>query len=206
MTLRQIELSGSAGFQETLHPLPHALSSSSAALAHPATLPVMSAQIATILLPVVDKDGEALLPYGIRIPRRQLIDYHDDLYPEVVGTGKSKEEGVVLSRLSIRTIIIGLVGRRECNAFADLFGSISAEYMEVSLGAIEWITASDLFHCDRHLSDLRAGITRTERFTQSVRESIAGAGANRASWQGFFVRKQDREGRTARSDTRPGSS
>ena len=87
MTLRQIELSGSAGFQETLHPLPHALASASLALAHPASLPVMSAQIATLLLPVIDKDGDALIPFGIRVPRRQLVDYHEDLYPEILGTG-----------------------------------------------------------------------------------------------------------------------
>ncbi|KAK4689936.1 coronin-7, partial [Tremellales sp. Uapishka_1] len=86
MTLRQIELSGPQGFQETLHPLPHALSSASLALCHPSTLPVMSAQIATLLLPVVDKDGDAILPLGIRIPRRQLIDFHDDLYPDLMGT------------------------------------------------------------------------------------------------------------------------
>lgn len=87
MTLRQIELSGSMGFQETLHALPHAMSSGSLALAHPASLPVMSAQIATVILPVTDKDGGALLPFGIRVPRRQLIDYHGDLYPELMGTG-----------------------------------------------------------------------------------------------------------------------
>jgi len=88
MTLRQIELSGPMGFQETLHPLPHALTSSSLALAHPASLPVMSAQIATVVMPVSDKDGDVLLPSGIRVPRRHLIDYHHDLYPEVAGTGK----------------------------------------------------------------------------------------------------------------------
>ena len=87
MILRQIELSGVTGFQETLHPLPHAVSSVSIALAHPATLPVMSAQIATVLLPVTDKDGDALLPFEVRVPRRQLIDYHDELYPEIMGTG-----------------------------------------------------------------------------------------------------------------------
>lgn len=88
MTLRQIELSGPMGYQETLHSLPFPLASASLAIADPTTLPVMQAQIATLLLPVVDKDGDAIVPFGIKVPRRQLIDYHDDLYPEVMGTGR----------------------------------------------------------------------------------------------------------------------
>jgi hypothetical protein len=48
----------------------------------------MNAQIATLLVPVVDKDGDAILPLGIRVPRRQLLDFHEDLYPDVLGTGK----------------------------------------------------------------------------------------------------------------------
>jgi hypothetical protein len=88
MSIRQVELSGPQGFQETLHPLPSQLATASLALAHPATLPVMSAQIATVLCTVIDKDGDALLPLGVRVPRRQLIDFHEDLYPEVHGTSK----------------------------------------------------------------------------------------------------------------------
>ena len=88
MTLRQVELSGATGFQETLHPLPHALASASIALAHPATLEVMAAQIGTVLLPVVDKDGDTIMPFGVRVPRRQLIDFHEDLYPLVSSTGQ----------------------------------------------------------------------------------------------------------------------
>ena len=88
MSLRQVELTGPQGYQETVHPLPAQLASSSLALAHPATLPVMSAQIATLIVSQVDKDGDALLPLGIRVPRRQLIDYHEDLYPEVPATGE----------------------------------------------------------------------------------------------------------------------
>jgi hypothetical protein len=90
MTLRQIELSGPMGFQESLHPLPHPLASAGLALASPTTLPVMNAQIATLLVPVVDKDGDAILPLGIRVPRRQLLDYHEDLYPDVLGTGEHR--------------------------------------------------------------------------------------------------------------------
>lgn len=85
MTLRQVELSGPNGFQETLHSLPFAISAAGLALASPTVLPVMQAQIATVLVPVVDKDGEAVLPFGIRVPRRQLIDFHEDLYPEIRG-------------------------------------------------------------------------------------------------------------------------
>ncbi|ORX39705.1 putative actin cross-linking [Kockovaella imperatae] len=85
-TLRQVELSGPQGFQETLHALPSPLPSGSFSLAHPATLPVMQAQIATVLIPTSDKEGDAIIPFGIRVPRRQLIDYHDDLFPDIVGT------------------------------------------------------------------------------------------------------------------------
>lgn len=88
MSIRQVELSGPQGYQETLHPLPSPLSSASLALAHPTTLPVMSAQIATLLIPLVDKDGDVVLPLGVRVPRRQLIDFHEDLYPEIQGTSK----------------------------------------------------------------------------------------------------------------------
>jgi len=88
MSLRQVELTGPQGYQETTHSLPSPLASASLALAHPSVLPVMTAQIATVMVPQVDKDGDALLPLGIRVPRRQLIDYHEDLYPEIVGTGE----------------------------------------------------------------------------------------------------------------------
>lgn len=83
MSVRQVELGGVTGFQETVHPLPHPLASTSIAAAHPAHWQVMQAEIGRLLLPVVDKDGDALLPLGIKVPRRQLIDYHDDLYPEI---------------------------------------------------------------------------------------------------------------------------
>ena len=89
MFIRQVELSGPMGYQESIHPLPLQLSSASLALAHPTTLPVMAAQIGTVLVPVVDKDGEAIVPMGIKVPRRQLIDYHEDLYPDILGTGET---------------------------------------------------------------------------------------------------------------------
>lgn len=84
-TLRQVELGGATGSQETLHSSPYPLAAQGLALASPTTLPVMQAQIATVLVPVVDKDGEVLLPLAIKVPRRQLIDYHDELYPEIRG-------------------------------------------------------------------------------------------------------------------------
>ena len=86
MSLRQVELLSPVS--ETVHPLPHALSSASLALAWPGVLEVMQAEIARLLMLVVDKDGETLLPLGIRVPRRQLIDFHDDLYPDMTGTGE----------------------------------------------------------------------------------------------------------------------
>lgn len=50
----------------------------------------MQAQIAEVLFEVNDKDGEAILPFGIRVPRRQLIDYHGDLYPDIMGSSECK--------------------------------------------------------------------------------------------------------------------
>ena len=45
-----------------------------------------------MLVLVVDKDGDAILPLGIKVPRRQLIDYHEDLYPEIAGTSESPHD------------------------------------------------------------------------------------------------------------------
>lgn len=81
MTLRQIELGGAVGYQEMTHPLPSP-TTGGIALAHWSTMPVMEAQIATVLLPTTDKDGSVILPLAIKVPRRQLIDYHPDLYPD----------------------------------------------------------------------------------------------------------------------------
>ena len=89
MKLRQVEIGGVTGFQETIHPLQHGLSSTSLAAVHPTHLDVMQAEIGRVLVPVVDKDGDAILPLGIKVPRRQLIDYHEDLYPDIMGTSES---------------------------------------------------------------------------------------------------------------------
>lgn len=88
MTVRQVELGGVTGFQETVHALPHPLASTSIAVAHPTVLEVMQAEVGRLLLLVVDKDGDTILPLGIKVPRRQLIDYHDDLYPDITGTSE----------------------------------------------------------------------------------------------------------------------
>ncbi|KIR37980.1 actin cross-linking [Cryptococcus deuterogattii 99/473] len=85
MTLRQIELSGPQGYQETLHPLQFPLANASLAAVHSAKLDVMKAEISRILIPIVDKDGDSLLPVSIKVPRRQLIDFHEDLYPDLLG-------------------------------------------------------------------------------------------------------------------------
>lgn len=85
MILRQIELSGPQGYQEMRHPIPSPLSSG-LALAHWSNLAVMEAQIACVLIPTTDKDGDCILPIQIKVPRRQLIDYHDDLYPDEVSS------------------------------------------------------------------------------------------------------------------------
>ena len=88
MSIRQVELGGVTGFQETVHSLPFPLASTSLASVHPTKLDVMSAEIGRLLVMVVDKDGDAILPLGVKVPRRQLIDYHEDLYPEITGTSE----------------------------------------------------------------------------------------------------------------------
>ena len=85
MTLRQVELSGPQGFQETIHPLPSPLLGGMG-LASPTALDVMTAEIARLFMGQFDKDGEAIVALSINVPRRQLIDFHPDLYPEVMGT------------------------------------------------------------------------------------------------------------------------
>lgn len=86
MTVRQIELSGPQGYQEMPHHVPDPLTAGGMAMAHWSTLPVMEAQVATLLLPTTDKDGDTILPLAIKVPRRQLIDYHADLFPDVLGS------------------------------------------------------------------------------------------------------------------------
>ncbi|WVQ71408.1 hypothetical protein IAR50_000944 [Cryptococcus sp. DSM 104548] len=86
MTIRQVELSGAQGFQESVHPLPFPISSTSLAAVHPGRLDVMQAEIARVLVSAVDKDGDVLLPVSIKVPRRQLIDFHEDLYPDLPGS------------------------------------------------------------------------------------------------------------------------
>jgi hypothetical protein len=85
MRLRQIEFVGQQS-QEVTHALPSQASSGGLALAHWSTLPVMEAHIAHVLVPTIDKEGDTLLPLTIKVPRRQLIDYHSELFPDVTGS------------------------------------------------------------------------------------------------------------------------
>lgn len=48
----------------------------------------MQAQIGTLLLPITDKDGDAIQPTAVKVPRRQLIDYHEELFPDIRGDGE----------------------------------------------------------------------------------------------------------------------
>lgn len=101
MKLRQVELGGVTGFQETIHPIPYALASTSLAAVHPTLLDVMQAEIGRVLVPAVDKDGDAILPLAIKVPRRQLIDFHEDLYPDIVGSSMC-----IFLHDSMRTLIM----------------------------------------------------------------------------------------------------
>ncbi|KAL7422175.1 hypothetical protein Q5752_002820 [Cryptotrichosporon argae] len=94
MTIRQIEVGPSAlasgagpgvGAGETAHALPFPLGEG-LALEWPGRLDVMRAQIARLVLPLADKDGAALAVLSVQVPRRQLIDFHEDLFPDVRAT------------------------------------------------------------------------------------------------------------------------
>lgn len=126
MSVRQVELGGVTGFQETIHSLPHPLASSSVAIAHPAVLEVMQAEVVRVLLPVIDKDGDTLLPLGIKVPRRQLIDYHEDLFPEITGSSKSSStcETAIVLKTSPGTDSCRVVQRWRCETAALHIGPI----------------------------------------------------------------------------------
>ncbi|WWC61287.1 uncharacterized protein I303_103868 [Kwoniella dejecticola CBS 10117] len=92
MILRQIEISKSFqnGYQESTHSLSSStltpMTTPSICLRYGTGLDVMNTEIANILIPSTDKDGDCLVPIGIRVPRKQLIDYHADLFPDILGT------------------------------------------------------------------------------------------------------------------------
>jgi WD40 repeat protein len=87
MTLRQIECTGPMGFQETLHSLPHAITSAGLALGSATEVDVMAAEIGKIWMGWADSrdGGEVVAGVSVKVPRRQLIDFHADLYPEAPG-------------------------------------------------------------------------------------------------------------------------
>jgi hypothetical protein len=120
------------GFQETVHSLPHALSYAGIALGNGTRLDVMVAEIGKVWVGWGDtKDGgDVLVGVSVKVPRRQLIDYHGDLYPDIQGTSES-EANFVLEVLihfaqSTETKRTGMVGRCRHGARDDLSRSISA--------------------------------------------------------------------------------
>ncbi|WWC69610.1 uncharacterized protein I206_103553 [Kwoniella pini CBS 10737] len=90
LILRQIEISNffQNGFQESIHNLNLPLLNSSIIINNNGInlLNVMKTEISKIFLFTKDKDGNCLIPISIRIPRKQLIDFHSDLFPDIIGT------------------------------------------------------------------------------------------------------------------------
>lgn len=80
MQLRWTEISPSHTFAEGGSPLPVPILG--AALAPPSVLDVMKTEINRIY--VSSKEG-VVVPVPLSVPRRQYLDFHSDLYPELDG-------------------------------------------------------------------------------------------------------------------------
>ncbi|GAA5824139.1 hypothetical protein JCM11251_001537 [Rhodosporidiobolus azoricus] len=84
MTLRWVEVGGPTVFTEGATPLPAPLAS--AALLPPcaqqAHLDLQHAEINRLL--VFSPSDNAVVPVEVKVPRRQYVDFHSDLYPPVV--------------------------------------------------------------------------------------------------------------------------
>ena len=99
MQLRWTEIGGPSTFTDGAAPLP--IAALGATLAPPTVLNVVrSSSISRLLsmqmqaeinrLYLSAKDG-TVVPVSITVPRRQLIDFHPELYPSVPSTGPSLE-------------------------------------------------------------------------------------------------------------------
>ncbi|GAA5911257.1 uncharacterized protein JCM6883_001960 [Sporobolomyces salmoneus] len=77
MSLRWIEVGGPAIFTEGSTPFPGQIAG--AALVPPQNLDLMKAEINRLVVLTQD----AVVPVPVNVPRRQYIDFHSDLYPEV---------------------------------------------------------------------------------------------------------------------------
>ncbi|SCZ98655.1 BZ3500_MvSof-1268-A1-R1_Chr3-1g05529 [Microbotryum saponariae] len=77
MTLHWVEVGGPAMFTAGASPLPVAMAS--AALVQPSRLNLMKAEINHLVI----LSNDAVLPVPIEVPRRQYIDFHQDLFPPV---------------------------------------------------------------------------------------------------------------------------
>ncbi|GAA5824548.1 hypothetical protein JCM5353_007239 [Sporobolomyces roseus] len=77
MSLRWVEIGGPAVFTEGSTPFPSQIAG--AALVPPQKLDLMKAEINRLVVLAQD----AVVPVPINVPRRQYIDFHQDLYPEI---------------------------------------------------------------------------------------------------------------------------
>ncbi|GAA5985798.1 hypothetical protein JCM5350_005287 [Sporobolomyces pararoseus] len=90
MSLRWVEIGGPAIFTEGSTPFPSQIAG--AALLPPHQLDLMKAEINRLVVLTQD----AVVPVPINVPRRQYIDFHADLYPEV--SNRSKNPPALSSR------------------------------------------------------------------------------------------------------------
>ncbi|GAA5960040.1 hypothetical protein JCM3765_006144 [Sporobolomyces pararoseus] len=81
MSMRWVEIGGPAIFTEGSTPFPSQIAG--AALVPPHQLDLMKAEINRLVVLTQD----AVVPVPINVPRRQYIDFHSDLYPEVSSRG-----------------------------------------------------------------------------------------------------------------------
>ena len=82
MSLRWVEVGGAAVFMEGGAPLP--VTVASMALVPEAQLDIMKAEINRVVVLTAD----AVVPVPIEVPRRQYIDFHQDLYPAYAARGR----------------------------------------------------------------------------------------------------------------------
>jgi coronin-7 len=81
--VRWVELDSSKTFNEGSHPLGPGMEVAGPACLAPQTLcNPMQTEIDRIYVPITSIDG--VLPLRVSVPRRQLIDYHEDLFPDTV--------------------------------------------------------------------------------------------------------------------------
>ncbi|GAA6016484.1 hypothetical protein JCM11491_002336 [Sporobolomyces phaffii] len=84
MSLKWVEVGGPAIFTEGSTPFPSQIAG--AALVPPHRLDLMKAEVNRLVV----LTNDAVVPVPVTVPRRQYIDFHQDLYPEVSNRGRKE--------------------------------------------------------------------------------------------------------------------